>query len=193
MPEKKTITKKVIKKTTSEEKKPIEVVKNKTVKKAATKKISTKKVVVKKETGKKPPFKKKFFKKPPRYWEAVGRRKRSVARVRLFTRGEKEIIVNNRSFGDYFPVLEIQNSVTAALRKMKNLDRFRIMVKVRGGGIRGQAEATRHGIARALVKFNPDFKKRLRKAGYLTRDSREKERRKFGLKKARRAPQWQKR
>lgn len=151
------------------------------------------KVVSKKDNKLRKVSKKTPVAKPARYWQAVGRRKRSVARVRLFTRGEKEIIVNGKQINEYFPTLELQNAVTAALKRMKSMERFRVTAKVNGGGIRGQADAVRHGTARALVKFNPDFSKRLRKAGYLTRDSREKERRKYGLKKARKAPQWQKR
>jgi len=81
----------------------------------------------------------------------------------------------------------------SSLKKMKCLDQFKTQVLVKGGGISAQAEAVRHGTARALVLFNPDFKKRLKKAGYLTRDPRMRERKKFGLKRARRAPQWQKR
>jgi len=76
---------------------------------------------------------------------------------------------------------------------MKVVDRFRVLVKVKGGGINAQAEAVRHGIARALLKFNPDFRKKLKRAGFLTRDPRKRERKKFGLKRARRAPQWRKR
>lgn len=128
-----------------------------------------------------------------RYWEAVGRRKTSVARVRLFTKGDKEIMVNERSYLQYFPTKELQLTLSDPLVRMKNIDKFRVSVKVFGGGMRGQAEAIRHGISRALVRFNPDFKKRLQRAGFLTRDSRMKERKKFGFKSARRAPQWQKR
>lgn len=131
--------------------------------------------------------------KSPRYCEAIGRRKTAVARVRLFTQGEKTILVNEKSYKDYFPTLELQQVVTASLEKMKSMDRFRVLVKVRGGGVHAQAEATRHGISRTLVEFNPDFRKRLRRAGYLTRDPRMRERKKFGLKRARRAPQWSKR
>ncbi len=131
--------------------------------------------------------------KPERYFEATGRRKTSVARVRLFTRGEKVFLVNEKPFDAYFPTFELQQIVKAALEKMKCLDKFRILVKAMGGGIHSQAEAVRHGISRALVEFNPDFKKRLKRAGYLTRDSRMRERKKFGLKRARRAPQWSKR
>jgi len=127
-----------------------------------------------------------------KYYEAVGRRKSAIARVRLFTKGS-EIVVNGRPFLDYFSIPELRQIVEAPFRKMKNLGKFRTEAKVIGGGLRGQAEAVRHGISRALIKFNADFRKRLKKAGYLTRDARVKERRKYGLKKARRAPQWAKR
>jgi small subunit ribosomal protein S9 len=132
-------------------------------------------------------------KKTERYFEAVGRRKTAAARVRLFTRGEKEFLVNDKPYQLYFPTLDLQKIATESLEKMNCLDRFRISVKARGGGLHAQAEAVRHGIARALVKFNPNFRKRLKKAGFLTRDPRMRERKKFGLKRARRAPQWQKR
>lgn len=131
--------------------------------------------------------------KAPRYYEAVGRRKTAVARVRLWTKGEKEFLVNEKPYVQYFPTQELQQTACGALRKMNVEDKFRVIAKVKGGGIAAQAEALRHGIARALVLFNPDFKKRLRKAGYVTRDPRMRERKKFGLKRARRAPQWQKR
>jgi small subunit ribosomal protein S9 len=128
-----------------------------------------------------------------RYYEAVGRRKRAVARARLFTKGEKEFLVNGVLFDKYFATEELQNSASSALNKMKVVDKFRVSVMVRGGGANGQSEAVRHSIARALLKFNADFRKRLKRAGFLKRDPREKERRKFGLRKARRAPQWSKR
>lgn len=128
-----------------------------------------------------------------KYYEAVGRRKTAIARVRLFTKGEKDFLVNEKPLKGYFPELEQQQTAFSSLEKMKCTDKFRVMVKVRGGGLHAQAEAVRHGISRCLVKFNPDFKKRLRRAGYLTRDPRMRERKKFGLKRARRAPQWHKR
>jgi len=131
--------------------------------------------------------------RPERYWEAVGRRKTAVARVRLFTKGDKGIFVNGKPLAEYFQPVKHQGIVEDALKKMKSLERFRVTVKVSGGGLTAQAEAARHGTARALIKFNPDFRKRLRRAGFLTRDPRMKERKKFGLKKARRAPQWAKR
>jgi small subunit ribosomal protein S9 len=144
---------------------------------------------------------------PERYFEAVGRRKTAVARVRLFTRrgaraaaedevpdpGEKTFFVNEKPINLYFPSPELQQVAQAALEKMKCLDKFKISAKVKGGGLPAQAEAIRHGITRALVLFNPDFRKRLKKAGFLTRDPRMRERKKFGLKRARRAPQWSKR
>jgi len=143
-------------------------------------------------TAKKTTTKKKV-KKEASFFEAIGRRKTSTARVRLFTQGDKSIIVNDKDYKDYFPTLELQQIVDSAFDKMKALDKFKVTVKVKGGGIHSQAEAIRHGIARALVGVNPDFRKRLRRVGYLTRDSRMRERKKFGLKRARRGPQWSKR
>lgn len=135
----------------------------------------------------------KILEPEKKYYETVGRRKRAVARVRLFTQGEKTFLVNDKPYSLYFPTLELQKIAISPLTKMKCLDFFKISVKVRGGGIHSQAEAVRHGIARGLILFNPNFRKRLRKAGYLTRDPRERERKKFGLKRARKAFQWRKR
>ena len=131
--------------------------------------------------------------KPERYFEAVGRRKTSVARVRLFTKGEKNFLVNNKTLEVYFPTFELQKTAQAALEKMSCLGKFKVSALVKGGGLHSQAEAVRHGTVRALVIFNPDFRKGLKKTGFLTRDPRMRERKKFGLKRARRAPQWQKR
>ncbi len=128
-----------------------------------------------------------------RYLESVGRRKTAVAVVRLFTKGKKEFTVNNKTMEEYFPTFELRELCSSALKKMKFFDKFKVTVRVSGGGANAQAEAIRHGTARALVLFNPDFKKRLRRIGYLTRDPRQRERKKFGLKRARRAPQWKKR
>lgn len=128
-----------------------------------------------------------------KYFEATGRRKTAIARVRLYTKGDKGMEVNGMDFTKYFPTKDLQSTALASLDKMKSLERFRVSAKVNGGGVNAQAEAVRHGIARALVIFNADYRKRLRKAGYLTRDPRMKERKKFGLKRARRAPQWSKR
>jgi len=121
-----------------------------------------------------------------------------VARVRLFTcrpfeSQKAKILVNEKSYTDFFPTFQLQEIAASPLHKMKSINRFKATVKVKGGGIRGQAEAIRHGLARTLVKFNPDFSKKLKRAGFLRRDPRKKERKKPGLKKARRAPQWRKR
>ena len=110
--------------------------------------------------------------KSDRFYEAIGRRKTAIARVRLYTKGEKQLIINDKPFKQYFQSAEGQALASDSLRKMKCLDRFRITAIVRGGGEHAQAEAVRHGIARVLVDFNPNFRKRLRKAGYLTRDPR---------------------
>jgi len=161
-----------------------------------TKKITKKPKKVKK-TVKKPAVKKaekpKIQAKPGKYFEAVGRRKTSIARVRLFTQGNKAFLVNQKPLETYFPSFELQEIVKAPLVKMNCLDKFGVSAKVKGGGLHSQTEAIRHGISRALVLFNPDFRKRLKKAGFLKRDPRMRERKKFGLKRARRAPQWQKR
>lgn len=170
-------------------------------KKATTKKTTKKekKVTKKKKVVKKPTVKEKVEKpktrvqKPPKYYEGIGRRKTAVARIRLFTQGEKGFLVNEKPYQNYFPTPELQQIAADSLKKMKSLERFKISAKVKGGGIHAQAAAVRHGIARVLIKFNPDFRKRLRKAGFLTRDPRMRERKKFGLKRARRAPQWKKR
>jgi small subunit ribosomal protein S9 len=130
--------------------------------------------------------------KKEHYFEAVGRRKTAIARVRLYTK-KTGLEVNNQDFQKYFPISRLQKKTTAALEKMKITDKLGAVVKVKGGGFNAQAEAIALGIARALVKFNPDFRKRLRRFGFLTRDSRAVERKKYGLKKARRAPQWKKR
>ena len=131
-------------------------------------------------------------KRPERYFEAVGRRKTATARVRLFTR-TGDFTVNERLYADYFPTLDLQKISEDALKKMKLFGRFKVSVHVSGGGLHAQAEAVRHGLSRCLIKFNPDFRKRLKRARFLIRDPRMKERKKFGLKKARRAPQWAKR
>lgn len=128
-----------------------------------------------------------------KYIEAIGRRKTAVARVRLFNEGDKEFLVNGKSLQQYFTILEDQKTVVSSLAEIKNLDKFRVTVVVKGGGHRAQAEAVRHGTARALVEIDQESRKPLRKAGFLTRDPRMRERKKFGLKRARKAPQWAKR
>ena len=130
--------------------------------------------------------------KKEKYYEAVGRRKTAISRVRLYTK-VKIFTVNNKPIEEYFKVLRFQKEAISPIDKMKIADKLGGIIKVKGGGPRAQADATKLGIARALVKFNPIFKKRLRKLGLLTRDARAVERKKYGLKKARRAPQWKKR
>lgn len=129
-----------------------------------------------------------------RYFEAVGRRKTSVARTRLLSDSAGTgIEINGKPAEKYFFTPDLLKIATASLRKFKLSNKFFITAKIKGGGIHSQAEAFRHATARALIKFNPEFRKKLKRAGYLTRDPRAKERRKFGLKKARKAPQWSKR
>lgn len=156
-----------------------------------TKKTTTRKKAVIHKKEKKPEI--KPVEKPEHYFEALGRRKTSSARIRIFAKGDKGISVNDKPFQLYFPTLDLQEKILAPLKIMNCLDQFKISIRVTGGGIHSQAEAVRHGIARVLVLFNKDFRKLLKKAGYLTRDSRMRERKKFGLKRARRAPQWRKR
>lgn len=139
--------------------------------------------------------------KKEKYFESVGRRKQSVARVRLYTKKATDdipeekglIIVNEKNYYDYFKYPKTRSIVETPLKKIKSLGRFKATIRVSGGGIVGQAEAIKLGLARALVLFDLNFKKKLKKSGLLTRDARVKERKKYGLKKARRAPQWSKR
>ena len=127
------------------------------------------------------------------YYEAVGRRKVATARVRLFLGGDGSIVVNDRSLEEYF-VREVDVvHLTEPLRATATEDRFNISILVEGGGVSGQAGAVRLGIARALLKVEPDLRSPLRKGGFLTRDARVKERKKPGLKRARKAPQYTKR
>jgi small subunit ribosomal protein S9 len=127
-----------------------------------------------------------------RYYEGVGRRKRAVARVRLYP-GEGEIVINGKSLQDYFGRPQDWTSVTGPFKVTNNEGRFNLSVLVNGGGVTGQSEAIRHGVARALLEADPASKAVLRRAGFLTRDPREKERKKPGLKRARKAPQYTKR
>lgn len=124
---------------------------------------------------------------------AVGRRKTSIARVRLIKNGRGTITVNGKPFDKVFTTFDLREQVVAPLKVTGQETAVDVSVDVAGGGIRGQAEATRHGLSRALIGLNPTFRTALKKLGYLTRDARKKERKKFGLKGARRAPQWSKR
>lgn len=124
---------------------------------------------------------------------ATGRRKESIARVRLTT-GEGRFVINgDRSLEDYFPNLATRRIILEPLKLIDREKGYDIMVNIHGGGVTGQAGALRHGITRALVELDPDLRPTLKAAGFLTRDARVKERRKYGLKKARKAPQYSKR
>jgi len=123
---------------------------------------------------------------------ATGRRKTSVAKVWIMP-GTGKIIVNNKLLDDYFGLETLKADVKKPLEMINALDKFDVIVNVKGGGFSGQAGAIRHGIARALLKIDNDFRPILKKDGFLTRDPRMKERKKYGLKKARRAPQFSKR
>jgi small subunit ribosomal protein S9 len=122
----------------------------------------------------------------------TGRRKNSVARVRLVP-GEGKIIINDRDIDDYFGLETLKLIVKQPLQLTETLGQYDVLVRAHGGGISGQAGAIRHGISRALLQVNPDLRPTLKKAGFLTRDPRMKERKKYGLKAARRAPQFSKR
>ncbi|OYD06504.1 30S ribosomal protein S9 [Paludifilum halophilum] len=122
----------------------------------------------------------------------TGRRKESVARVRLVP-GDGRIVINNREMDQYFGLETLKAVVKQPLVLTDTQNRYDVLVNVDGGGFTGQAGAIRHGIARALLKVDPELRSSLKKAGFLTRDPRMKERKKYGLKKARRAPQFSKR
>ena len=130
-------------------------------------------------------------KKP--YMYGTGRRKSSVARVHLFPGGTGAITINGRDIDDYFGLETLKMVVRQPLNSTDTLGKVDIVATVEGGGVSGQAGALRHGISRALLQVNPEFRPILKKAGFLTRDPRMKERKKYGLKAARRAPQFSKR
>ncbi|MBI3954159.1 MAG: 30S ribosomal protein S9 [Chloroflexi bacterium] len=126
------------------------------------------------------------------YYYGTGRRKTAVARVRLLP-GNGAIVVNGKSLGEFFPSAIHKGHILHPLRVANALTRFNVVVKVEGGGVSGQAGAIRHGISRALVAADPANRPVLKKQGLLTRDARMKERKKYGLKRARKAPQYTKR
>lgn len=130
--------------------------------------------------------------KEKQYIEGIGRRKTAIARVRI-VKGASDVMINDRPLKEFFPVSRLQTAVVAPLAKTGFDKAFGLTAHVDGGGITAQAEAVRHGLARALVKFDEGLKGQLRSLGFLTRDPRAVERKKYGLKKARRAPQWSKR
>jgi small subunit ribosomal protein S9 len=166
-----------VKKDTTE--KPVK----KTAKKAVKEATVVKEAVVKVE-------------KKEKYFYGLGRRKTSVAQVRLYDYDkatDTDLLVNDKKFKDYFPIVTQQNSILTPLKAVGIYGKVKMTAKVSGGGITGQTEAVRLGIARALVAMNETFKKTLKDIDMLTRDSRKVERKKPGLKKARKAPQWAKR
>ncbi|MEX0933459.1 MAG: 30S ribosomal protein S9 [Candidatus Paceibacterota bacterium] len=128
-----------------------------------------------------------------KYIEAVGRRKRAVARVRMTPASKNEIVVNGKKLEEAFTITDLQKDVLSPLRVQGVVETYSISAKVSGGGIASQAEAIRLGISRILVETDANLRSVLKKEGYLKRDPRKKERKKFGLRKARKAPQWSKR
>ena len=135
---------------------------------------------------------KKTAKKKIQYW-GTGRRKKAIARVRLIPGGEGAITINKRDIAEYFPQDTMKLIVRQPLVLTATTDKYDVFVNVTGGGLSGQAGAIRHGIARALCEAEPELRSVLKKEGFLTRDPRMKERKKYGLKKARKAPQFSKR
>ena len=131
-------------------------------------------------------------KKKVQYW-GTGRRKKAVARVRVLAGGSGTITINKRSLDDYFPLDTLKLIVNQPFAETDTQGKFDVIVNVRGGGYTGQAGAIRHGISRALCNVDATYRPALKKAGFLTRDPRMKERKKYGLKKARKAPQFSKR
>lgn len=135
---------------------------------------------------------KKVIKKKIQFW-GTGRRKKAIARVRLIPNGEGTITINKRTFDDYFPLEMLKYIVRQPLVLTNTTDKYDVAINVNGGGASGQAGAIRHGIARALCQADLEMRPALKKAGFLTRDPRMKERKKYGLKKARKAQQFSKR
>ncbi|HUT21997.1 MAG TPA: 30S ribosomal protein S9 [Candidatus Bipolaricaulota bacterium] len=158
----------------------------KDTKKAVKKPVKTVKKTVEKEE-------KEEVEKKRDYLYAVGKRKTSIAQVRVYKKGKGAVKVNGKEMNVYFPTDTLREIVIKPLKLIGQQDKLDVSVKVIGGGSKSQSEATRHGISKALIQLNPNFRKPLKKAGYLTRDARKKERKKPGLRGARRAPQWSKR
>ena len=128
-----------------------------------------------------------------KYIGAVGRRKTSTARVRITPSAKFSITINNRELENYFPTVELRNIVKSAFDVAGLDQKFAVTAVISGGGVSSQADALRHGISRALISYDINLRGKLKIKGFLKRDPRAKERRKFGLKKARKAPQWSKR
>lgn len=142
---------------------------------------------------KKAPAPKKAVQHKEKYFFAVGRRKTAHARVKLFASGKGEITVNTRPFESYFPTFSLQKTVMDPLAALGLEKKVNAVISTAGGGVNGQADAASLGLARALLLVDPNYRLVLKKGGFLSRDARKKERKKPGLKRARRRPQWQKR
>ncbi len=127
------------------------------------------------------------------YIETVGRRKTAIARVRISEAGKSSFVINDKDIQEFFPTNELQKVARDAITESKLPQKFKVTVVVKGGGMSAQAGAIRHGLSRALIELDLTLRKTLKELGFLKRDPRAKERRKFGLKKARKAPQWSKR
>ncbi len=134
-----------------------------------------------------------MYESKKKYFYGTGRRKSSVARVRVYENGTGSIIINGRDINDYFGLDTLKLIVNQPLVAADLVGKVDVVVTVAGGGVSGQAGAIRHGISRALLLLNPEYRATLKAAGFLTRDPRMKERKKYGLKAARRAPQFSKR
>lgn len=174
----------------SETKKPTKTTKSSKATEKKEVKREPKKVATKREAPAKDSINNIFSGK---YIQAIGRRKTSVAQVRLYEKGSGEIVINNLKGLEYFKKEDNINIALQPLKAVSKIKDFDISVVVKGGGILGQLDAVRHGIARVLIKIDPELKTILKTSGYITRDPRKKERKKPGLKKARKAPQWSKR
>jgi len=136
---------------------------------------------------------KKTTTKEKEYFRAIGRRKTSTAVVRLVKATKNSYVINNKDFIEYFKTADLKKIITSAFETATPAEKFEVIVTVKGGGIHSQAEAIRHGISRALVLHDNDLRGILKKSKMLKRDPRQVERKKFGLKKARKSPQWSKR
>ena len=134
-----------------------------------------------------------MYESKKKYFYGTGRRKSSIARVRVYENGTGAITINGRNIDEYFGLETLKLVVRQPLATTELLDKVDIVVSVTGGGVSGQAGAIRHGISRALLEMNPEYRPALKAAGFMTRDPRMKERKKYGLKAARRAPQFSKR
>ena len=134
-----------------------------------------------------------MYESKKKYFYGTGRRKSSIARVRVYENGTGSITINGRDIDEYFGLETLKLLVRQPLATTDTLGKVDVVVSVAGGGVSGQAGAIRHGISRALVLLNPEYRASLKAAGFMTRDPRMKERKKYGLKAARRAPQFSKR